>query len=355
MPEVLSMNEPLYHLAIGGQQHAALTAAQVRAALAANPALASGALVWTDAWDDWRPPSAMSTGTVRRWARSVGARTAGIGAGIVGASTVIVLLGSYLLRGPGPDALAEDLLPVLTDYAATLRAGECAELLRNRDEFRAAKPFEVEKKPDSDVLCRVVARGKASGSAPGGFLLEVGSCHSLAKDLADGSSRHEGNLNSKIGLSCGEGQVPTLVPDKSVELRVRALLREHLPDAVKRVAEGTISSDFARCYFQAKERASATYREEQNLRCEVLTADMNAPGITYDAMWRHASIYDDLEAYEREHKEAWDEAASNETLPSMFDASTAEMKAKACAAGDAASTDYEAQKMAVDTALRACL
>lgn len=44
-----------YHLAISGRQLAGLTAADVRAHLAADPQGGHEARVWTDGWSDWRP------------------------------------------------------------------------------------------------------------------------------------------------------------------------------------------------------------------------------------------------------------------------------------------------------------
>ena len=51
------MNEPRYHLSIGGKQIEGLSQSEVRAHLRADPAGAVQALAWTDGWPDWLPAS----------------------------------------------------------------------------------------------------------------------------------------------------------------------------------------------------------------------------------------------------------------------------------------------------------
>jgi len=239
-----------------------------------------------------------------------------------------------------PDEIAAQMLPALEDMAAVERAERCSELVQQRSEYRAGKPYVV--KPVSEYLaekCSVVAEGRpGEKSSLGGFALsQFEDCSVLRKDFEERLSQHENNTDVKVRLYCGADGRPEAMPDDGARLAAQTELRKRLPQVVKTVNEGGISPDISSCYFGVKSSVIKSSEEMRKVRCKVLSADMNVPGVTYDALWERAAIADELEQFRTEHAEEWETRADSGETSILLDRFTMEQKEAACAESNAPS------------------
>ena len=233
-----------------------------------------------------------------------------------------------------PETVSASMLPALEDLAAVQRAERCSELLEQLAEFKAGKPYVVQPVSEySQDRCEVVAKGKPEEKfSVGGFRLSQWvPCDQARKDFDTNVSNHENNLEVKVKLYCGPDGKPSVEADQSALLAAQAQLQKRLPNVVKAVNEGRISSDISACYFGVKAQVSATAEEMRKLRCKVLTADMAVPRVTYDALWERAALMDELEQFKKENSEEWESLSKTDGVTLLLERFTSEARETACA------------------------
>ena len=233
-----------------------------------------------------------------------------------------------------PKVIAASMLPALEDLAAVERAERCSELLEQLGEFRAGKPYVVQPVNEySQDTCEVVAKGKPDEKfAVGGFHLpQWVACEQVRKDFETNVSNHENNLEVKVTLYCGPDGRPSVTADQSALLGAQAQLQKRLPDVVKAVNDGRISADIETCYFGVKAQVSNTAEDMRKLRCKVLSADMEVPRVTYDALWERAALMDELEQFKKENAEEWESLSKSDDVTVLLERFTAKARETACA------------------------
>ena len=204
-----------------------------------------------------------------------------------------------------PEAIADEMMPVLLDLEVVGRADRCEDLTGKLAEFRAAKPFVVETVYGDH--CRVTSKGKpAAVIEVSGFSLESGDCGKIRQKHEERVDNHENNLRVRAALECGPDGKPATEPDDSVKLAAAMTLRKKLPDVVKAVHEGKLSPEIQTCYFRMQEYVTNIGEEVRKKRCAVMTHDMVVPRVTYNAIFRRAQLEGELEEWKRDHKEIVD-------------------------------------------------
>jgi len=254
-----------------------------------------------------------------------------------------------------PSAVQKELLPVLVDLAATKRAERCSDLLRNKADIAAAKPFKIEVVYGD--RCKLSGTGKlkvkAYGSVGGFAMKSYDSCADVRKHLKEGLPRHENDLRVKTTLFCGKDGKPTMEPDIAVRLAARSELKDRLPSVVQSVNEGKISASISDCYFSVKEQLTKTESDANELRCKVMKHDYKVKGVTYAAIWERAQIYEKLEEYKSNNNEQWLSAQKSDGVSDFFEQFTEYERNRACQKQTTVSLTL--QKQAALIAAKTCL
>lgn len=251
-----------------------------------------------------------------------------------------------------PEQVADEMMPVLLDVAATERARKCSDYVDALKEFRDAKPLEVVS--SGEEQCGIKPKGAPGALIAGGFFMIQGAdCDKLKEKLPKLAADHENNLDIKVQLYCSKDKRPELdTNDESVRLDAESRRESSLAGVVAHVNEGQVSPRIRACYFQVKAQLISTQKRIKELRCGVLTKDMAVAKVTYDALWSRAKLHDQFDAYKKENEELYESFSKQDKEPEFFDRFTKEMKAKSCSTEDLPS--FTAQSAAAAVALATC-
>lgn len=260
---------------------------------------------------------------------------------------VIALLGAitwktYRGNTHDPADVSKEMMLVLLDVAAIERAEVCSDDVQAVAAFQKGKPYEVASVAGD--YCKVVSRGTPDSLIVGGFALTpFEDCTKLKTTLGKSLADHENDLDVKIRLYCDPQRKSAVdINDPSVKLAAEIRRQGQLSDVVARMNQGRISPAISHCYTQLKAQLITEQQQIKKLRCDVMSSDTKVARVTYSAIWARAQITDQLDDYQKEHKDLWEALSKQDKETAFYDKFTSEKQVDACTADESSTLAVEA-------------